>query len=106
MTRLTLHVCLRLCRKTRSGFERPFFHLAESGFIDDKTDIACFAVLARRKHCSPSGRRWSFPIEPNPAFTMPFLPNPYSKRIVATFMVLTVSPEKRHLKGKQFRGLC
>ena len=55
----------RLCRKTRSGFERPFFRLATSGCIDDKTNIACFAVFARRKNCSLSGQRRSFPTEPN-----------------------------------------
>ncbi len=55
----------RLCRKTQSGFERPFFRLAASGSIDDKTNIACFAVFARRKNCSLSGRRWSLPTEPN-----------------------------------------
>ncbi len=40
---------IRLCRKTRSGFERLFCRLAASGSIDDKTNIACFAVFARRK---------------------------------------------------------
>ncbi len=64
----------RLCRKTRSGFpsglslgvedERPFFRLAASGSIDDETNIACFAVFARRKNCSLSGRRASFPTKP------------------------------------------
>jgi hypothetical protein len=34
---------LGACRRTRSGFERPFFRLAASGCIDDKTNIACFA---------------------------------------------------------------
>jgi hypothetical protein len=38
---------LGACRRTRSGFERPFFHLAASGFIDDKTNIDYFAVFAR-----------------------------------------------------------
>jgi len=37
------------CLKTRSGFERLIFRLAASGSIDDKTNIACFAVFARRK---------------------------------------------------------
>ena len=55
----------RLCRKTRSGFKRPFFHLAASNFIDDKTNIACFVVFARRKNCSLSGRRRSFPTKPS-----------------------------------------
>ena len=32
------------CRKTRSGFERPFSRLTASGCIDDRTNIACFAV--------------------------------------------------------------
>ena len=74
----------RLCRKTRSGFERPFFlnrficccrsncrikaaavvRLAASGCIDDRTNIACFAVFASRKNCSLSGRRRSFPTKP------------------------------------------
>jgi streptomycin 6-kinase len=40
---------LRLCLKTRSGFERLVFRLTASGSIDDKTNIACFAVFARRK---------------------------------------------------------
>jgi len=40
---------VRLCLKTRSGFERLIFRLAASGCIDDKTNIACFAVFARRK---------------------------------------------------------
>jgi len=40
----------RLCRKTRSGFERLIFRLTASGCIDDKTNIACFAVFARRKN--------------------------------------------------------
>ena len=57
----------RLCRKTRSGFERPFSRLTASGCIDDKTNppLADFAVLARRKNCSLSGRRRGFPTEPN-----------------------------------------
>ena len=75
----------RLCRKTRSGFERPFFlnrficccrsncrikasavvRPAASGCIDDRTNIACFAVFARRKNCSLSGRRRSFPTKPS-----------------------------------------
>ncbi len=58
-----------LCRKTRSGFERPFFPLAASGCIDDKTNIACFefptlalgTCFARRKNCSLSGRRRNSP---------------------------------------------
>ena len=69
----------RLCRKTRSGFEGPFFlnccifwrikaaavvHLAASGSIDDRANIACFAVFARWKNCSLSGRRRGFPTEP------------------------------------------
>jgi len=33
----------------RSGFERLVFRLTASGSIDDKTNIACFAVFARRK---------------------------------------------------------
>ena len=45
------------CRRTRSGFERPFFRLVASGYVDDITNIACFAVIARRKNCSFSGRR-------------------------------------------------
>ena len=53
---------LGACRRTRSGFERPFFRLAASGCIDDKTNIACFAVFARRKNCSLSGRRRNSPI--------------------------------------------
>jgi len=40
----------RLCLKTRSGFERLVFRLAASGSIDDKTNIACFAVFVRRKN--------------------------------------------------------
>jgi len=40
---------LRLCPKTRSGFERLVFRLTASGSIDDKANIACFAVFARRK---------------------------------------------------------
>jgi len=38
-----------LCLKTRSGFERLVFRLATSGCIDDKANIACFAVFAMRK---------------------------------------------------------
>ena len=44
-----LPILLRLCLKTRSGFERLIFRLTASGCIDDKTNIACFAVFARRK---------------------------------------------------------
>ena len=40
----------RLCLKTRSGFERLIFRLAASGSIDDKTNIACFAVFVRREN--------------------------------------------------------
>ena len=48
----------RLCPKTRSGFERPFFRLATSGCIDDRTNIACFAVFARQKNaCSRADER-------------------------------------------------
>jgi hypothetical protein len=54
---------LGACRRTRSGFERPFFRLAASGCIDDKTNIACFAVFASRKNCSLSGRRRSSPTD-------------------------------------------
>jgi len=54
----------RLYRKTRSGSERPFFCLPASGSIDDKTNIACFAVFARQKNSSLSGLRRSFPTEP------------------------------------------
>jgi len=43
---------VRLCRKTRSGFERLIFRLTVSGCIDDITNIACFAVFARRKNVS------------------------------------------------------
>ncbi len=39
-----------LCQKTRSGFERLVSRLPSSGCIDDETDIACFAVFARRKN--------------------------------------------------------
>jgi len=46
---LSLTLNLEACRRTRSGFERPFFRLAASGCVDDKTNIACFAVFARRK---------------------------------------------------------
>ena len=52
-TILTENQARRLCLKTRSGFERPFFHLAASGCIDDRTNIACFAVFARRKQRLP-----------------------------------------------------
>ena len=52
---------LGACRSIRSGFERPFFRLAASGCIDDRTDIACFAVFARRNNCSLSGRRRNSP---------------------------------------------
>jgi hypothetical protein len=54
---------LGACRGTRSGFERPFFRLAASGCIDDKTNIACFAVFARRKNDSLSGRRRNSPTD-------------------------------------------
>ena len=40
----------RLCLKTRPGFDRLVFRLATSGSIDDKTNIACFAIFARRKN--------------------------------------------------------
>ena len=43
---------VRLCLKTRSGFERLIFRLTASGCIDDITNIACFAVFARRKTVS------------------------------------------------------
>jgi len=39
----------RLCLKTRSGFVRLIFRLTASGCIDDKTNIACFAVLPGEK---------------------------------------------------------
>ena len=58
------YVYLGACRSIRSGFERPFFRLTASGCIDDKTNIVCFAVFARRKNCSLSGRRASFPTKP------------------------------------------
>jgi len=38
------------CRTTRSGFERLVFRLRASGCIDDRTNIACFAVFFRRKN--------------------------------------------------------
>ena len=43
---------VRLCRKTRSGFERLIFRLTASGSIDDTTNppSADFAVFARRKN--------------------------------------------------------
>ena len=41
---------LRLCLETSPGFERLVFRLAASGCIDDRTNIACFAVFARRKN--------------------------------------------------------
>jgi hypothetical protein len=40
-----VHEACRVCGRTRSGFERPFFRLSASGGIDDKTNIACFASL-------------------------------------------------------------
>jgi hypothetical protein len=40
---------MRLCLKTRSGFERLIFRLTASGSIDDTANIACFAVFVRRK---------------------------------------------------------
>jgi hypothetical protein len=50
--------------KTRPGFEQPFLRLTASGCIDDKTNIACFAVFVRQKNCSLSGRRGTFQTEP------------------------------------------
>jgi len=44
---------IRLCLKTRSGFERLIFLLTASGSIDDTTNIACFAVFVRRKNARP-----------------------------------------------------
>ena len=45
---------IRLCLKTRSGFERLIFRLAVPMYIgssiDGKAKIACFAVFARRKN--------------------------------------------------------
>ena len=41
---------IRLCLKTPPGFDRLVFPLAASGCIDDRTNIACFAVFARRKN--------------------------------------------------------
>ncbi len=55
---------LRLCLKTPSGFERLAFRLAASGCIVDTTNIACFAVFARRKNGPLSGRRRNFPTKP------------------------------------------
>ncbi|KPK36195.1 MAG: hypothetical protein AMJ65_16540 [Phycisphaerae bacterium SG8_4] len=46
---LLLYYLFRLCLKTRPGFVRLVLHLTASGCIDDKTNIACFAVFARRK---------------------------------------------------------
>jgi len=47
---------IRLCLETRSGFERLVFRptvpMYIGSSIDDKTDIACFAVFARRKTVS------------------------------------------------------
>jgi len=47
---------LRLCLKTRSGFQRLIFRLTVPMYIgsciDDITNIACFAVFARRKTVS------------------------------------------------------
>jgi len=44
---------VRLCLKTRSGFERLIFRLMASGSINDTTNIACFAVFVRRKNARP-----------------------------------------------------
>ncbi len=69
---------VRLCRKTRSGFERLILRLTASGCIDDKTNIACFGSLgvARDRLCqaknrSLSGRRRSFQTEPRTDFSAP-----------------------------------
>jgi len=53
-------VLLGACRRIRSGFERPFFRLAASGCIDDTTNIACFAVFARRKNLLALGPTTEF----------------------------------------------
>ena len=52
---------LGTCQRIRSGFERPFFRLTASGCIDDRTNIACFAVFVRQKIASLSGRRRNSP---------------------------------------------
>jgi hypothetical protein len=59
----TIGLALGARRRTRSGFERPFFRLAASGCIDDKTNIACFAVFASLKNDSLSDRRQNSPTD-------------------------------------------
>ncbi len=83
---------LGACRRTRSGFERLISRLPASGCIDDKTNIACFAVFVRRKNCSLSGRRRSFPTEPTQI--MPFE------------QIVLVKAGWNHCKSAIFLGPC
>ncbi len=66
----TIDEVIRLCLKTRSGFERLIFRLTASppeADIDDKANIACFAVFAKRKTARSRTRRRSLQKEPRPA---------------------------------------
>ena len=40
---------VRLCLKSRSGFEQLVSRLTTAGCLDDETGIACFVVLVRPK---------------------------------------------------------
>ena len=61
----------RLCLKTPSGFERLIFLLAASGCIDDRTNIACFAVFARQKNARSRAGRRSFQTKPSECGAQP-----------------------------------
>jgi hypothetical protein len=63
---LSLNPGLRLCLKTRSGFERFVVRLTGSppeADINDKTNIACFSSLgvARDRLCQAKNRSISHP---------------------------------------------
>ena len=67
---LFLKVLNRCCRSyCRIKAAALLSRLAASGYIDDRTNppMADFAVFARRKNCSLSGRRRSFQTEPGTA---------------------------------------
>ena len=109
------HVYLRdfgLCRNTRSGFERPFSRLSAPGGIDDRTDISCFEFptlalgtsFARRKNCSLSGRRASFPTEPSFGETRQphYEPSASTEQFAATLHANADHPDRVVRSGHRF----
>ena len=88
-----------LCLKTQS--EQPFSRLAASGCIDDKTNIACFAVFARRKIRSLSGRRRGLQTEPR--FDVVLKSIPRGLALVAAWTALLLTPVPIDAAEKAFQ---